>query len=99
MARQPRPWWWEEEAGWYVNLDGRRHFRGKHHAEAAKPKKSKKSGQWNAPHAIDQAFRNLLERGTTEPALGDGESVGNYLQAFPKWCKDNRSPKTTRRYF
>ncbi len=37
MARKPSPWWREEESGWYVNFEGKRHFLGKHPEDAAKP--------------------------------------------------------------
>lgn len=34
MARTPKPWFWKARDGWYVTLDGTRHFLSKEKSEA-----------------------------------------------------------------
>ncbi len=76
----------------------KRHRLGEHPAGAAKPQQSKKTDLWNAPPEIDAAFRKLFEP-QAQPAERNAEFVATYLQAFISWCKENRAPKTTARYF
>ena len=97
MARKPNPWWWEEESGWYVNYQGKRHFLGKHPDNTPAPKKSKRTGRWNAPDAIETAFRNLL--GTPdEAAAAASDIVAEILDDFITWSKENRAALTALRY-
>ncbi len=37
MAKKAYPWFWEARDGWYVLLNGRRHFLGEHPADAPRP--------------------------------------------------------------
>ncbi len=94
MARKPSPWWWEDEKGWYVNHRGKRHPLGKHPENAPAPKKSNRTGRWNAPPEIETAFRNLL--GGEAPA--NSESVVSVLDDFISWCTKERAAKTVARY-
>jgi integrase len=96
MARKPTPWWWENESGWYVNHQGKRHFLGKHPEGAARPQKSKKTGRWNAPPAIEEEFRKLL--GSQPPPAATGDSVVQILDDFISWCQENRAARTAQRY-
>ena len=102
MAKRAQPWFWEERGAWYVTMKGRRHPLGAHPDGAARPAKSKKTGRWNVPQEIGEAFRRLLSGEPAEPA-GASPTGGDYvsvpLQAFLKWCKQNRAAKTTQRYF
>jgi integrase len=96
MARKAHPWWWNEEQGWYVNVAGRRHFLGKHPENAKPPKKSKTTKQWNAPVAIDLAFRMLLQKKPSEQPKGD--TVIAVLDQFIKWTYQNRARGTAKGY-
>lgn len=104
MARKPSPWYREDRNGWYVTLDGQRHHLGDHPPGAPKPRKSERSGKWNAPASIEEAFVKLLGGGPAEqapapaaaPAAGD--DVVSVLDDFITWCKENREPITARRY-
>jgi integrase len=98
MAKKASPWYWEARNGWYVIFNGKRHRLGDHPEGAAKPKQSSKTGKWNTPESIDQAFRGL-QGGETPQQAADSEYVVTYLQAFLKWCKENRAGQTTERYF
>jgi integrase len=98
MARKPNPWWWDDESGWYVNYQGRRRFLGKHPEGASKPKKSEKTGHWNAPKDIEEAFRALLDDKTSAPRSTGGDAVVQVLDDFVTWCKENRAPITASRY-
>ena len=101
MARKPSPWWWQEESGWYVNYLGKRHFLGKHPENAQHPKKSKKTGRWNAPDIIEQEFRNLLGAESVQASLVDtapGDTVVEILDDFITWSKENRARLTALRY-
>src|SRR4051812_3006482 len=99
MGRPPTPWWWEDEQGWYVNLQGKRRFLGKHPADSARPKKSKK-GRWNAPEAIQKAFRAMLDDRPPETAAAPptADAVVHVLDDFILWCSQNRAKITTTRY-
>jgi site-specific recombinase XerC len=97
MAKKAAPWFWEARNGWYVLIDGTRHFLGEHPAGAGKPQKSKKTGRWNSPEAIDQAFRKLLE-GDSPQAAADDDTVVVVLDDFVAWCRENRAKLTAGRY-
>jgi hypothetical protein len=98
MAKKAAPWYWAARHGWYVLLDGRRHFLGEQPDKAAKPEKSKKTGRWNSPPVIDQAFRNLVTSGSPEYGPADEEAVVNILDDFIVWVKENRTKLTASRY-
>ena len=101
MAKKAQPWYWEERKTWYVTMNGRRHPLGEHPEGAARPVKSKKTGRWNTPEEIDEAVRRLLYGGAASEAgaAPAGDYVSTPLQAFLKWCKQNRAATTTARYF
>src|SRR5438105_2781941 len=105
MGRNPSPWWGEAEQGWFVNCQGQRHPLGKHPPGAPKPKKSEKTGKWNTPRAIDDAFLALLRGEDPRPgprpagnASPAGKTVYDVLRAFNAWCKENRDALTAKRY-
>jgi integrase len=98
MARKPTPWWWENESGWYVNHQGKRHFLGKHPEGAAKPQKSKKTGRWNAPPTIEEEFHKLLGNPVSHQLAATGDNVVQLLDDFITWCKENRAVRTAARY-
>ena len=98
MAKKATPWYWEARDGWYVLLNGRRHFLGRHPEGTAKPKKSKKTGRWNSPQKIDQAFRNLVGNGSPTEVPADEDSVVSILDDFITWTKENRAGITAARY-
>lgn len=97
MARPARPWWWEEEQGWYVHCNGKRRFLGKHPSGARPPKKNSK-GLWNPPQQILDEFHKLMTTGGVEVST-DSPLLAEILQAFLSWCKENRATRTTERYF
>src|SRR5437588_8001653 len=94
--KHPTPWFWNARNGWYVIHNGNRRFLGAHPADAPKPSKSKKTGLWNAPQPILDAFHTLM--GSQTPVLLDDEAVANVLDDFLTWCKENRAERTTERY-
>lgn len=99
MGRKPSPWWWDEEQGWYVNYQGKRRFLGKHPDGARKPQKSDKTGKWNAPKLIEDAFLVLLGGGEPVPQpTPAGDSVQDVLKDFVKWARENRATLTAERY-
>lgn len=106
MARKPSPWWWDDEQGWYVNYQGKRRFLGKHPEGASRPRKSDKTGRWNAPAEIETAFVRLLggatatryEAPTPSPHPPPEDQVVAVLDDFLTWCKENREPITAKRY-
>jgi integrase/recombinase XerC len=98
MARKASPWWWQEEQGWYVNHQGKRHFLGKQPANATRPQKSPKTGRWNAPQEIEKAFRALLDNAVASPLPVPGDLVIQVLDDFIGWCKENRAKLTASRY-
>lgn len=101
MARKPSPWWWEAEQGWYVNYQGQRRPLGKHPPGAPKPKKSDKTGKWNTPREIDDAFHALMRGegpGSLAAARPAERTVFDVLRAFNAWCKENREGLTAKRY-
>lgn len=110
MARKASPWWWENEKGWYVNYQGRRRFLGKHPEGAKPPAKSKRTGKWNAPQEIEDAFHRLMtgqedvapapaEQVSQQPAeVDESGTVLAMFKSFNKWCKENRGELTARGY-
>lgn len=94
--RKPFPWYMEERDGWYVRVNGQRHFLGKHPEGMKKPAKSKKTGRWNWPEDIDLAFRRLLSGGSAQEATSD--RVVDVLDAFIVWCQEHRAGLTASRY-
>lgn len=106
MARKPSPWYREDREGWFVTLNGQRHFLGTHPEGAPTPKKSERTKLWNTPRVILDAFHKLVAEGPPEelpePAeeeAGPGEdSVVAVLDDFLTWCQENREPITARRY-
>lgn len=66
MARKPSPWYREDREGWFVTLNGRRHFLGAHPEGAPTPKKSERTKLWNAPRVILEAFHKLVAEGPPE---------------------------------
>ncbi len=95
MARRASPWFWADRNGWFVNHEGRRHLLGAHPNDAQTPRKSQKSGHWNAPKEIEAAFHKLM-RGDQRPV--DNDAVVNVLDDFIAWCYENRKPRTADRY-
>src|SRR4051812_39231277 len=96
MAKRPFPWYMEERDGWYVRVNGQRHFLGKHPEGTKKPEKAKKTGRWNWPAEIDLAFRRLLGGEPVQEAPSD--RVIDVLDAFILWCREHRGAFTAERY-
>src|SRR5436190_22258637 len=92
MAKQAGPWYREERKGWFVTLGGKKYPLGAHPPDAPRPQKSKKTGRWNVPKSIQEAFGRLLQGGTKSTA--DDEAVVPVLDDFLTWCKENREPRT-----
>src|SRR5437870_835768 len=84
LARKPSPWWWEAEQGWYVNIQGKRQPLGKHPPGAPAPRQSKRTGKWNAPKEIEDAFYKLMRGDSPRPT--DDEAVVAILDDFLVWC-------------
>ncbi len=103
MARKPSPWYREERGEWCVTIAGRHHRLGAHPPDAPAPVKSRKTGRWNAPEAIEREFRRLLDAPDGDaphaaPHAPDGGTVVEVLDAFITWCKENRAGRTAARY-
>jgi integrase len=64
-----QPWFRTSKAAWYVELDGRQRLLGKHPEGAPPPKKSPRTGIWNAPREIQAAFRKLMDAHERQEAL------------------------------
>ena len=97
MAKKAHPWFWEARNAWYVTLHGKQHLLGEHPAKAPPPEKSHKTGRWNSPKEIDQAFRRLLDGGSPIPS-STGDAVVAVLDDFITWCKEHRAALTASRY-
>src|SRR4051812_42563345 len=96
MARRPSPWYRSSRKSWHVTIRGEKHYLGPPPAGAKPPEKSKKTGLWNHPPEIAEAFRRLLDG---RPAEADsGDTVIAVLDDFITWCKENRSALTAGRY-
>jgi integrase len=71
-----KPWYRKSKDAWYVEIDSRQRLIGKHPKRAPAPKKSPRTGLWNAPQEIQSAFRKLIdahERG--EAAKADPHTI------------------------
>ena len=90
MARKPSPWWYTEKNAWYVTIYGNRKRLGDHPAGAPKPKKSERTGQWNVPPSINDAFRRLY--GKDRPL--DGDAVASIFDDFLEWTQRERAGRT-----
>lgn len=97
MARKAHPWYWQERGLWMVNINGVRHQLGDHPEGAPRPTKSKKTGLWNVPKAIEEAFDKI--KGVKPPAGDETDFVNTVFQAFLDWSKENRGKRTHDRYF
>ena len=89
MPRKPEPWYREDRNGWYVNLNGKRHFLGEHPAGASKPEKNKQ-GRWNAPQVIDDAFHKLM----LTPATIPSGTIWEVFDSMLDWTLANRAKRT-----
>lgn len=103
MARKASPWYRAERNEWCVTIRGKHRRLGEHPAGAPRPKKSERTGKWNAPDEIEKAFRALLDgEGASEEvpvAVESGEDdVVSVLDDFITWCKENRAELTAARY-
>ena len=96
MARKPHPWYRSERNQWWVRFRGKDHCLGDHPLNAPRPEKSKKTGQWNAPREIEEAFFKLMG-GTLQSRLAP-DAVITVLDEFLTWCKKNRAASTANRY-
>ncbi len=63
-----KPWYRKSKDAWYVEIDGRQRLIGKHPEGAPPPKKSSRTGLWNAPQEIQSAFRKLIDAHEREEA-------------------------------
>src|SRR5579885_3364629 len=64
-----KPWYRKSKDAWYVEIAGRQRLLGKHPEGAPAPKKSPRTGVWNAPQEIQAAFRRLIDSHEREEAL------------------------------
>lgn len=90
------PWYRKDRNAWYCEPHGKRILLGKHPDGAAKPVKSKKSGLWNVPQEILDAYHKLMS--TKKPVVLNDEAVANILDDFLTWCLSNRAARTEERY-
>jgi integrase len=102
MAKQPNPWFWEARNLWCVKIRGERTILGPHPDGEPPPKKSKKTGRWNPPQSILDAFHRLMrgEPVTAEQAeeAADSDRVIAVLDDFITWAKENKAALTAKRY-
>src|SRR5438046_6158595 len=63
MAKLPGPWYWQARNAWYVIVNGKRVQLSLHPADAKAPKRSRKTGRWNPPRVIFDAFHELMTKG------------------------------------
>lgn len=96
MARKPSPWYRAERNEWCVTIDGMHHRLGAHPAGAPPPKRSKKTGKWNAPKVIEEAFYELMGAKPAERLPED--RVIDVLDAFITWSREHRAAITVDRY-
>lgn len=94
-----RPWFWKQRNAWFCEPSGKRVRLGTHPEGAAKPVRSKKTGLWNVPSEILDAYHKLMSTQPSErPILQNDEAVCNVLDDFLSWCKQNRAARTEQRY-
>jgi integrase len=97
MAKKPHPWYREDRNGWFVLIEGKRYNLGDHPENAPAPKKSNKTGRWNSPPEIDEAFRKLLN-GDSPSETVEGDAVVAILDDFIVWTKEHKASITAKRY-
>lgn len=95
MPRKPRPWFWDQRKVWCVHLDGERHILGEHPSGSPRPERNKKTGLWNVPKEIDDAYHKLM---AGERPQIQTDAVAAVLDDFLTWSYENRARKTADRY-
>lgn len=98
MAKKPNPWFWEARNVWCVKIDGERQLLGEHPADLPPPQKSKKTGRWNPPQSILDAFHRLMRGESPQPVAEGGDTVVAVLDDFITWAKENKAALTAKRY-
>lgn len=81
MARKAHPWYWAQRNGWYVNRGGKRHFLGEHPDAAPRPRKSMKTGDWNAPKPILETFHQFMGHKAPIVVVG-GKTLAEVFQGL-----------------
>jgi integrase len=98
MAKKPNPWYWEARNLWCVKVAGERHVLGEHPPEAPPPQKSKKTGRWNPPQAILDAYHRFMRGEAPQPQPEGGDTVIAVLDDFVAWASENKARLTAKRY-
>ncbi len=98
MAKKPNPWYWEARNVWCVKIDGERQLLGEHPPDLPLPTKSKKTGRWNPPQPILDAFHRLMRGEPSQPVAEGGDAVVAVLDDFVRWATENKAPLTAKRY-
>lgn len=96
MARKPSPWYRAERNEWCVHYNGELHRLGSHPEGARTPQRSRRTGKWNTPEAIEEEFFKLIGQKPTQPVKSDHVIV--ILDDFILWCRENREDVTAKRY-
>jgi integrase len=98
MARKPSPWFRAERNEWCVTVNGQHHRLGEHPADAPIPRKSSRTGKWNAPREIEEAFHKLISDSKSGSKPVSEDAVAVVLDDFLTWTKEHRAPITAARY-
>lgn len=89
MSRRASPWFREERNAWFFKVDGKQKFIAEHPADAPAPKKSAKTGLWNVPDTIREAFHKLI----SAPVVASG-TIWEVFDDFLEWTEKNKAPRT-----
>jgi integrase len=73
--KQPKPWYRKSKNAWYVEIGDTQHRLGTHPAGATVPQKSKRTGQWNPPPEILEAFYGKMAELQAQPCPGPAPSI------------------------
>jgi integrase len=94
--RQSKPWFRSAKSAWYVELDGRQHFLGRHPADAPPPKKV--NGEWKPPPAIRDAFYKLMAARPDRLPEAAALTVLTMSDLFLDHSHAHHDPETYRQY-
>ena len=87
--RHPKPWFRQSRRAWFVEIDGRQHFLGKHPAEA--PPFKKRNGKWAPPAAIRDSFYKLLAFDPVRPPALTALSVAVLCDLFLRYSETHNT--------
>jgi integrase len=79
-------------------VGGERKVLGPHPAGLPPPVKSRKTGRWNPPQPVLDAYHRLMRGEAPQPRPENGDTVIAVLDDFVTWAKENKARLTAKRY-